>query len=163
MLCSMCGKKTATTHIKSSINGVTEQLYLCSDCAREYSTQNSMSLGSLIGSFFGDTLRTQSHTDNRKRCPGCGICFDDIASSGKVGCDKCYETFLDKLLPSLQRMHGRSRHAGKAPASVTAEPTLQDKIDLLKAQLEQAISEQNFEQAAILRDQIKALESEGEE
>ncbi len=164
MLCSMCGKKPATTHIKSTVNGVTEQHYLCSDCARAYSAQNSMSLGSLIGSFFGETLKAQSLGDTRKRCPECGICFDQIAESGKVGCDKCYETFLDQLLPSLQRMHGRSRHAGKAPASAADAPTqtAEDKLSSLKAQLEQAISEQNFEQAAILRDEIKNIESEGE-
>lgn len=163
MLCSKCGKNPATTHIKSSINGVTEQHYLCSDCARAYSAQNSMSLGSLIGSFFGDTLKTQSISDTRKRCTGCGMCFDDIAKSGKVGCDKCYETFLDQLLPSLQRMHGRSRHAGKTPIGCAPTDTVQDKIARLKSELEKAVAEQNFEQAATLRDEIKRLESEDEQ
>ncbi len=162
MLCSMCGKKAATTHIKSTVNGVTEQHYLCPDCARAYSANNPLSLGSLIGSFFGDTLKTQAIADNRKRCSGCGVCFDDIASSGKVGCDRCYETFLDQLLPSLQRMHGRSRHAGKTPAGIPDEDTAQTKLEALKAQLKLAIDEQNFEQAATLRDQIKELESEVE-
>lgn len=160
MLCERCGKKTATTHIKSNFNGIVEQHHLCSDCAREYSSQNSMSLNSLIGSFFGDTLKAQSLTDNRKRCAGCGVCFDDIAETGKVGCDKCYETFLDQLLPSLQRMHGRSRHAGKIPNGVKKEETTQDRIAALKAEMKKAIDEQNFEQAAQLRDQIKKLESE---
>ncbi len=163
MLCEICGKKTATTHIKSTINGVSEQHYLCSDCARAYSAQNSLSLGSLIGSFFGDALKSQPLGDTRKRCSECGICFDEIASSGKVGCDKCYETFLDQLLPSLQRMHGRSRHAGKTPIGTDNTPSRQDKADQLKAQLQSAIAEQNFEQAAILRDQIKQIESEGDE
>ncbi len=163
MLCERCGNKTATTHIKSTINGVTEQHHLCSQCAREYSAHNTMTLDNLIGSFFGETLKAQSLADNRKRCPGCGVCFDDIASSGKVGCDKCYEVFLDQLLPSLQRMHGRSRHAGKSPIGETKAPTAEDKIGELNKQLKKAIDEQNFEQAAILRDQIKEIESEGDE
>ncbi len=160
MLCERCGKKTATTHIKSSINGVSEQHHLCSECAHEYSAHNSLSLGNLIGSFFGDTLKSQSLTDNRKRCEGCGMCFDDIAESGKVGCDKCYETFLDQLLPSLQRMHGRSRHAGKTPFTVSVKPSIEDKIAELKSKMQSAIAEQNFEQAAQLRDQIKEMERE---
>ena len=160
MLCERCGKRTATTHIKTSINGIVEQHHLCADCAREYSGANAMSLNSLIGSFFGDTLKTQTLSDNRRRCEGCGACFDDIAESGKVGCDKCYETFLDQLLPSLQRMHGRSRHAGKIPGDVKKTETKQDKISALNDKMKKAIEVQDFEQAAKLRDEIKLLEEE---
>ena len=160
MLCERCGKRTATTHIKTSINGIVEQHHLCADCAREYSGANAMSLNSLIGSFFGDTLKTQTLSDNRRRCEGCGACFDDIAESGKVGCDKCYETFLDQLLPSLQRMHGRSRHAGKIPGGVKKAETKQDKISALNDKRKKAIEVQDFEQAAKLRDEIKLLEEE---
>ena len=91
------------------------------------------------------------------------MCFDDIAKSGKVGCDKCYETFIDQLLPSFQRMHGRSRHAGKTPIGCAPTDTVQDKIARLKSELEKAVAEQNFEQAATLRDEIKRLESEDEQ
>lgn len=162
MLCDKCGQKTATTHIKTSINGFVETHHLCAECAKEHSGGSSMMLDSLIGSFFGDSLKSHPVTDNRRRCEGCGLCFDDIARSGKVGCDKCYETFLEQLLPSLQRMHGRSRHAGKTPNSIVVEPTAEDKIEELNAQMQKAVEAQDFELAAKLRDQIKELKKEGD-
>lgn len=160
MLCDKCGQKTATTHIKTSINGIVEVHHLCPDCAKEHSGGSSVMLDSLIGSFFGDSLKSHPVTDNRRRCEGCGMCFDDIASTGKVGCDKCYETFLEQLLPSLQRMHGRSRHAGKVPNQIKIEVSVEDKIEQLNAQLKSAVETQNFELAAKLRDQIIELKKE---
>lgn len=160
MLCEKCGKNVATTHIKTNINGVIEVHHLCSECAQQQSYKTPDMLDSLIDSFFGDTLRAQMGSDNRRRCEGCGMCFDDIVETGKVGCDKCYETFLDQLLPSLQRMHGRSRHAGKTPSGAPRVETKQDKISTLKSKLQKAIDAQEFEQAAKLRDEIKEAEKE---
>ena len=90
------------------------------------------------------------------------MCFDDIAQSGKVGCDKCYETFLEQLLPSLQRMHGRSRHAGKIPNQIVIEESTEDKIAELQNQMQKAIETQDFELAAKLRDQIKELKEDAD-
>ncbi len=35
MICQSCGKKTATTHIKTIVNGKLTQYHLCADCAKE--------------------------------------------------------------------------------------------------------------------------------
>ncbi len=161
MLCEKCGKNVATTHIKTSINGVIEAHHLCSHCAKQSSyVQSPLSFEQLLGSFFGDAVKTAPRTDKRKRCDGCGLCFDDIAESGRVGCDKCYDTFFEQLLPSLQRMHGKAYHAGKVPDRIQAEPSAEDKISELKSQLKDAIDSENFEQAAKLRDEIKLLKEE---
>ncbi len=162
MLCDKCGQKTATTHIKTSINGIVEVHHLCAECAKEHSGGSSIMLDSLIGSFFGDSLKSNPVTDNRRRCEGCGLCFDDISRLGKVGCDKCYDTFLEQLLPSLQRMHGRSRHAGKIPNRIAPAVTTEDKISALSDEMQRAVDAQNFELAAKLRDQIKELKKEGD-
>ena len=153
MLCDKCGQRTATTHIKTSINGIVEVHHLCPDCAKEHSGGSSVML---------DSLKSHPVTDNRKRCEGCGMCFDDIAQSGKVGCDKCYETFLEQLIPSLQRMHGRSRHAGKIPNQIVIEESTEDKIAELQNQMQKAIETQDFELAAKLRDQIKELKEDAD-
>ena len=38
------------------------------------------------------------------RCPVCGASLSDISDTGKVGCADCYKTFLNQLMPSIQRM-----------------------------------------------------------
>lgn len=164
MLCEKCGKNVATTHIKTSINGVVESHHLCAECAQlSHAVQNQFGLSDLLSSFFGDSVKTIPYADKRKRCPGCGICFDDIVQSGRVGCDQCYQTFLEQLLPSLQRMHGKANHAGKRPRALKSEPTREQQLESLREQLRKAVEAEQFEEAAQLRDRIHQMEKEGKD
>lgn len=177
MICQACGKRQAVTHIQTKTNGVVSELYLCPECAKKMGYQTSadfynpfLNFNSLLGSFFG----REPSVGKVERCPVCGASFRDISDSGKVGCAECYHTFHDRLLPSIQRLHGNTKHNGKTPTGhfmqvmpetnlvVTEEPVKEEtkaqrEIRELKEQLQQAITEQNFEQAAVLRDRIKEL------
>ena len=80
---------------------------------------------------------------------------------GRVGCADCYRTFYDRLLPSIQRIHGKIKHSGKVSNTAPAEPaieTVEKKIEKLKAAMNDAVAKQDFENAAKIRDEIKALE-----
>ena len=119
MLCQNCGKNEATTHIKQFINGDMAESHLCSDCASHlgYSDMFSgfgLNLSELFGGFLGDMMPSIS-SGKSPRCSKCGTSFDEIARDGRVGCADCYRTFYDKLLPSIQRIHGKAKHAGKVP------------------------------------------------
>jgi protein arginine kinase activator len=164
MLCDKCKKNEATTHIKTNINGVVSSHNLCAHCAAQYGgSPFGMGISQMLGSFFDGGSAPVGKT---VRCPQCGASFEEIAASGKVGCDKCYEVFLDRLVPSLERMHGRSKHVGKAPAVHLAQAeqhSAADELDRLRAELRAAIEVQEFERAAELRDKIKALEAESNE
>ena len=166
MLCEQCGQKQATTHVKTNINGVVESHHLCSECAAKMGYHpmagfaSGFGLNDLFGSFFGESLAAHPRSADALRCPGCGASFDDIARTGKVGCAKCYDTFLDQLLPSLQRMHGKSKHAGKAPSGAPAAAKLENRLETLKRKLSEAVDAQEYEKAAALRDEIKSLEGQ---
>ncbi len=171
MLCQMCGQHPATTHIKTIVNGKLTQAHLCADCAKKQGYGNLFAdwgsgFGSLLSGFMGSAAPARQVT----RCPGCGASFEDITRSGKIGCAQCYHTFRGQLLPIIQRIHGTAQHKGKVPGSsalrvtdpnnkiVAVEETpLEEKKRLLK----QAIETQDFERAAVLRDEIKELEQHG--
>ena len=166
MICQACGERPATTHIKTIVNGELSELSLCSECAQKMGyddllTNLGFNFGSLLGSFFGNDADDSSDS---MRCKGCGSSFEDIAQSGKVGCAECYHTFYDRLIPSIQRIHGNTKHCGKNPnvnpqsecTAIAKKP--QNELEILREQLKQAIDVQNFEQAAVLRDKIKELE-----
>ncbi len=181
MLCQNCEKNEATTHIKRIVNGDMSQTYLCAECAKllganEMFSDFGIGLKDFFGSFFGDTLPVLGQSST-VRCPKCGCSFDDIVKSGKVGCAQCYEVFYDKLLPSLQRLHGKINHSGKisvsfglsapepeqsAEPAAPAEESVEEKIAALKEEMALAVSEQEFETAARLRDEIKELEGGSE-
>ena len=95
-------------------------------------------------------------------CEKCGSTFNDIVNSGKIGCADCYRTFYDKLLPSLQRIHGKTRHEGKTPKAVKVETdSTESKISRLEKELKDAVERQDFEKAARIRDEIKAIKEGG--
>ncbi len=179
MLCQNCKKQEATTHIKRVINGETTEKHLCTDCAKKqgydydgFFDDFSLSIPNIFSGFFSDTPLALAGL-RQDRCATCGSSFDEIIRTGMVGCADCYERFYDRLLPSIQRIHGRAKHAGRIPYTVVddkpkaaadekpqAEPTTEEKIATLQAEMQKAIEAQNFEQAAVLRDNIKALKGE---
>lgn len=161
MLCQNCGKYEATTHVKRIVNGESAEAHLCSDCAKALGYNDVFggfgnTFGDLLGSFFGEP-QVSAISSRTIRCEKCGNTFNDIVNSGKIGCADCYTTFYDKLLPSLQRIHGKTRHEGKNPTIIKAEVTNVNPIEDLEEQLRIAIDEQNFEKAAQLRDKINEL------
>ncbi len=169
MFCQNCGKNEATTHIRQVVNGDTTQMHLCTECAQHLGYGDMFSgfglnLDDFFGGFLGDTVQKLA-SPTEQRCDKCGNTFGDIVRSGKVGCSRCYETFYDKLLPSIQRIHGRIKHNGKqAPAvEAVAQPVVEvkeDPVEKLKRDLADAIEKQEFEQAAVIRDKIKELEQD---
>jgi protein arginine kinase activator len=54
-------------------------------------------------------------------------------------------------------MHKGTRHVGKAPQAMAQTRDASNNLKLLQKKLAKAIEEENFEQAAILRDEIKQM------
>lgn len=173
MKCQKCNKNEANTHVKRVINGEFEEYHLCSECAKEMGYSNVFSdftssfaddFNSLFGSFFENALpaRTQA-----TRCETCGTTYNDIASTGMMGCANCYDIFSDRILPTIRRIHGNTTHMGKNSISYRKvedkpEDKKQDELTKLKAELDTAIKNQEFEKAAVLRDRIKEKENNNE-
>lgn len=175
MKCQACGKNLATTHVKTIINGELSEYSLCSECAQKMGygsllTNFGLNFNSLLGSFFGESMPEMVDTE---RCPGCGSSFDEIARLGMLGCAECYRTFYDRLMPSIQRIHGNTRHSGKRPfgrelrvqpeakIQVKPEPAPEpvgSELEKDRRELREAIEKQEFEKAAVLRDRIRELE-----
>lgn len=166
MLCQNCGKYDATTHVKRIVNGEAAEAHLCTDCARALGYTDVFggfgnTFSDLLGSFFSEPAKSALNT-RAIRCEKCGNTFSDIVNSGKIGCADCYRTFYDKLLPSLQRIHGKTRHEGKVPRIRQAENTSpSDSLIRLETELKEAIEQQNFEKAALLRDKINEIREGG--
>ncbi len=168
MLCQHCQKNEATTHVKTMINGEYAEYRLCPECAHEMGYDSmfpdfTADFGGLLGSFLSAALPARSGATH---CKLCGSTMNDIKKTGKVGCSECYDTFFSELMPTIRNVHGNTEHIGKRP--VIEYETVEDdkpeqqedkKLESLKAELKQAIEDENFERAAELRDKIKELEA----
>ena len=146
-------------------------MHLCSECVAELGIMDEFSAesffaDSFFGNFLGAGIPAMKVLSGVDRCEYCGSSFNDIVKSGMVGCANCYKKFEDKLEPSILKIHGNTRHLGKN-VSYTVEEDEKEKaeesengLESLKEQLRQAIKEQRFEDAAVLRDKIKGLTQE---
>ena len=159
MLCENCGVNKATTHIHSVINGVASEKYLCSNCATKegYSDIKSNNLSQMLSSMFGETI-TDATPKNIIRCNCCGATFADIASSGRCGCAGCYSTFYEQLLPYFKRLHGSTKHTGKIINCNFSRNEPAQTVESLRELLSKLIQDENYEQAAVIRDKIKSLQ-----
>ncbi len=164
MLCQNCGKNEAVTHIKQIVNGEMNETHLCRECARHLGYDDIFSgfdfdFGGFFGSLLGDMMSPRLAAET-ERCEKCGCSFNDILRYGKAGCSQCYEKFYDRLIPSIRRIHGQASHTGKiGSGAVKREKTesAHEKIEKLRAEMNKAVSAEDFERAAQLRDEIKAI------
>ena len=163
MICQNCNKNEANMHMKRIVNGRAAEVHLCSDCARFLGYGEAFSgFGLGLGELLGEILaKGDNGLSNSLKCPVCNKSFEEIANDGKMGCAECYAVFYDKLLPSLNRIHGKASYVGSKPQKSGDASHMEKRVDELKNALEMAVSEQNFELAAQLRDEINLLLNEG--
>ena len=169
MLCEKCKQREAVTHIRQNINGVQSEMHLCENCAAEISGKFENEYGkifsdfgfgidSMLGSIFGqDFVPENLLSDNSDRCPVCGTSLSAIRKTGNAGCSKCYEAFRAQFMPLISRIHGKTVHNGRIPASAEANLSVKSQIDELEKSLKNAIETQEFERAAKIRDELIEL------
>ncbi len=177
MLCDICGKNQATVHLTEIIDEQMNELHLCEECARQKSAQmeSQFGLSDLLAGMaeFGKPDGKQIEEAAAAKCPNCGLSYVDFKKIGRLGCGECYGVFKRYLAPLLKRIHGSLQHTGKsapkpaaaaAAAIAAARPVVRKRLDPLqelRAKLNRAVESEAFEEAAKLRDQIKALEKKG--
>lgn len=167
MTCDVCGKNPATVHLTEIIDEQMNELHLCEECARKKSSQMEQQFG------LSDLLAGLANFDKSpaggagaeeketiSKCPGCGLSYKDFKKVGRLGCGECYVSFKKFLAPLLKRIHGANFHYGKCPVKVSAKGVSKKKPDLqeLRCRLQKAIENEEYEDAARIRDLIKELQ-----
>ena len=175
MLCDICHKREATIHITEIINDEVKELHVCQKCAEAESIKMQQAFG--MADLLSGLVEFPSLIEEKKelKCPACGMTYSDFRRLGKLGCGDCYKAFRKVLLPLLKNIHGSTHHMGKEPERTVATgkgkvppagrqvkkvkaAAKEDRIAELKEKLKKAIQAEEYEQAAVLRDRIRALE-----
>ena len=84
----------------------------------------------------------------------------ELQRSGRAGCADCYKTFEDILTPYIRKLQGATAHVGQAPKAQNDAQPVENPTASLKQKLTEAIKQENYEEAARLRDEIRRLEGE---
>lgn len=160
MTCEKCHKGHATYHLTAIENGVKKEAHLCEECARQAGVgfKFNFSIGDILGSLMEP--KVPSAKSQQARCPECGITYSEFKTKARLGCANDYDVFRNELLRLLEKIHGATAHAGKAPKTVDAQIRKENELLRLKKELDGVVKSEDFEKAASIRDRIRSLEGE---
>ncbi len=171
MLCDVCKKKDAKIYYTEIINGKKTEQHLCEDCATEHSTfkaisalsNQEVSLGGMLFGLLGNLNKAEQVEANTEvsSCKTCGLTYEEFLKVGKFGCPNCYQNFGKVLNKNLRSIHGADVHTGKKPEGYISEAkrlvNQLPELEKLSIQLQQAVEQEEYEEAAKLRDRMKEL------
>lgn len=160
--CSDC-KKPIVTCYTEVVGKTIHRIGMCKDCPILWNRLHGTPL---------HEPRIEGVTTAELCCGSCGTTANEIRMGGHVGCGTCYEVFENLLIQELTaaeraiyKAQGAKRpaplHLGKIPGQVLHMNPAQHLLSLHQA-LGETLSREDYEQAAWLRDQIKALTEEKE-
>ncbi len=162
MLCCQCNQNEATVHLTEVVGDKMKKVDLCEACA------NAKGVSDPAGFALADLLlglgasqhveQMASPEGGQLSCTNCGFTLTDFKKAGRLGCSECYNTFADGLEGVLKTMHKGTRHVGKVPKALREVRDVSDQLKTLKKKLDKAINAEDFEQAAVLRDEIKTVQ-----
>lgn len=171
MLCEKCNKNEARVHVVKVVNGKKSDIWLCEKCAKKISE------GSMIPFIFegdneqaGEKLFNLLNEVKKKKseipskidiiCKSCGLTFSKFRETQELGCTECYESFSEELKPFIEEKQGSSAHVGKIPKREEKNILRKSEIEELEKLLKNAIDNENYELAAVLRDKLKSIRGE---
>lgn len=172
MNCMECQKRPASLHLTQVINGQKSEIHVCELCAQKKGYMNNneeaYSLHHLLTGLFGAPQMGMQQESLFKQeepleCTNCHMSFNDFRRVGKFGCAHCYESFKLMLDPIFSRIHsGSLKHHGKIPKRQGGNLHIQKELEAYRIELKELIEQEEFEQAAVVRDKIKQMELEKE-
>lgn len=187
MLCQNCGKNEANIRYTQIVNGVKKEINLCSECAKILGMEDlemPINFNSFLGDFFNDYAEAgflPTFKNKEVKCDKCGMTYSDFINNGMFGCEHCYDVFSGPIESLLKNLHGTAKHVGRTPKKITnkndkslpnerqdnksskindtknIESEKDIKIKNLEKNLEQAIKEERYEDAAKIRDELKEM------
>ena len=167
MLCEKCQKKEANVFFTEVVDKQIQKHCLCESCSSKipqiienpnlsYSFEKI--LINFLDFFVSQISKPQKENSSSEECFFCGITFQEFQKHPRFGCANDYEVFKDPLENILQTIHGANTHIGKKTKKVLEKEKNFKKIEDLQKQLNLAVQEERYEDAAVFRDQIALLE-----
>ncbi len=161
MLCDSCKERDAVVHLTRIVDNAVTQLHLCEKCAAAKGVETTLAMPQHpLGAILQDVQQQASASaEDASSCTFCGATARDFQRTGRLGCPHCYDAMERSLRELLRRLHGSSKHVGlKYEPPVTDVIAKPDTLHDLNDRLRRAVTAEQFELAAELRDRIRVIE-----
>lgn len=162
MTCNVCGKAEASIHLTEIVNDKMVEVHLCQHCAQEKGGEFNpqFSFGDLLAGLTDFTPMLLEQSEKVAKCSSCGQSVADFGKSGRLGCPDCYRTLGKLLIPVIKRVQRSMQHVGKKPQRLEPKVKRQLLLREMEEKLRKYIEEENYEQAALIRDEIRKFSEE---
>ena len=141
-------------------------------------------LGRLLSGILGFAMDRETEDEDVNPsgivCPVCQTSYAEFVKDSRFGCPDCYDVFDLMMGNQIKTIQGSEEHRGKHPVHMRSvfdltrgegalkteeapvlkeKVSIEEKISVLRLRLKEAIHEEDYESAASLRDEIRALEA----
>ena len=178
MICERCKLREATVHLTEIIRNEKTEVHLCDNCARDMGLSShgggfSLTVSDMMSFLDVKDMNDMNDMVDSNTCATCGWTLIDYKRTGKLGCADCYSSFKEALTPILSGYHGSTFHIGKMPLKYIEHRKSKVMLDAMRLKnvatlslhdlenmLEVAVENENYEEAAKLRDEILKLKNQ---
>ena len=176
MNCDLCQTEKATIFFSQMVEGTLQKVNLCKCCADDKGVTDptGFALADMLEGMGQQTSVDHAMSKDDLVCSSCGFSQSDFKKTGRFGCADCYHVFDEGPDGLLEAMHKHTQHVGKVPSTfpdlpalaeanlpaALPEPTRFDKLSDLKQALSKSVEDEDYEEAARLRDAISQLETQ---
>ena len=176
MLCQNCGKNEVNVKYTQIINGVKTELKVCEKCAKNlgigsFEFNMPMHFSNFLGAFFNDysmNLLPSFVKEINNQDDTYGKIYNDFAKNGLLEFQDYCSEFDTRIDSMLKKIHRNNKSIGSKSIEnkttkvnrdeVNKKESKENKLEKLQKELEIAIKEERYEDAAKIRDKIKTLE-----
>ena len=152
--CDICHQNPAEMVVNDvSKDGHTTELSICAQCAKEKGLAAPGKEKPSVAEILQELKAAVQDADTRLACPNCRLTYAEFKKTLRLGCGECYAAFAERLNPTIRRIHGSLRHAGRVPQT-NGNAVRDFEIQRLRRDLRKAIEQEDYERAAAVRDRI---------
>lgn len=165
MKCQVCNEREAAIIVAMNNGKEESSMYVCHRCIQN--------MGIDLHKTILDQIVNQISQISKKEnivCENCGMTLREFSETGRYGCAKCHEYFESKREDSNKDMELQNKRALQQDAdnrkkleqyfssTLDSNSSKFHSILSIKKLLDTAIADENYEEAAKLRDELRKLE-----
>ena len=160
MKCEICQQRDAVIFLQQITSQSLKEIHLCFECAQErglYIDGKKIELS--LAAFLSEYITQKFHAESEKHCPVCGTTLSRVVKDRALGCSECY-TYFSAEIKGIQKKQGiEGVWTGTLPERLGKQKsTLGSRIHL-QLKLEESLTQEDYEKAAIYRDRLRLLEN----